>query len=132
MKINKCRTLFHRYQPYGYITSLMAAQCFFTSDMLTSSCGYHTACIHRLKKEFWTIVFPFLQDKDYYNAICLGHFHRIRQLVAHRRSTSCKPNQLNESFFFYNSVRCWELHCIYVKVETQNLFITKSAINTFI
>lgn len=77
----------------------MAAQCFFTSDMLTSSCGYHTACIHRLKKEFWTIVFPFLQDKDYYNAICLGHFHRIRQLVAQRRSTSCKPSQLYESFF---------------------------------
>lgn len=72
---------------------------FFTSDMLTSSCWYHTACIHRLKKEFWTIVFPFPQDKDYYNAICLSHFHRIRQLVAHRRSTSCKPNQLNESFF---------------------------------
>lgn len=57
--------------------------------------GMHTQII----KEFWTIVFPFPQDKDYYNAICLSHFHRIRQLVAHRRSTSCKPSQLYESFF---------------------------------
>lgn len=42
---------------------------------------------------------PFPQDKDFYNAICLSHFHPIRQLVAHRRSTSCKPSQLYESFF---------------------------------